>query len=322
MATLEALSRRIATTEDLRAIVRTMKSLSAVSIRQYESAVAVLGDYGRTVELALQALLRDRPSVVRGAAPAAGPAAVVVFGSDHGLCGRFNDEVARFAAERLRELHAAGTHRRCLVVGARAEARLAALGQVVDERLSLPGAVGGLPALAHAVLIQVEAWSSGEGIGRVLLIHQRRTGEAVASPHMRQLLPLSAERLRNLAARPWPSRRLPIFTTGAERLFAAVIRQYLFSSVFRAAAESLASEHASRLASMQAAERNIEERLEAHRAEFRRRRQETITEELLDIMTGFESSAPARDGRRAPAARRAARAAGRGSARARVPPRR
>jgi F-type H+-transporting ATPase subunit gamma len=41
---------------------------------------------------------------------------------------------------------------------------------------------------------------------------------------------------------------------------------------------------------MQAAERNIEERLEGQRAEFRRRRQDAITEELLDIVTGFEAS--------------------------------
>jgi F-type H+-transporting ATPase subunit gamma len=290
MQTLEALSRRIETTDDLRAIVRTMKSLSAVSIRQYESAVAALRDYSRTVELALQALLRDRPAVVGAPAPASGPAAVVVFGSDHGLCGRFNDEVARFAHARLRELDAAGVRRQCLAVGARAEARLAALGEVVGEGLFLPGSVSGLAALAQAVLVQIDAWGAVEGLGRVLLIHHRRTSEAVAVPHMRQLLPLSPERLRNLAARPWPSRRLPMSTMDAERLFPAVIRQYLFSSVYRAAAESLASEHASRLASMQAAERNIEEHLEEQQAEFRRRRQETITEELLDIVTGFAAS--------------------------------
>jgi len=291
METLEALSRRIATAEDLRAIVRTMKSLSAVSIRQYETAVAALRDYSRTVELALQALLRDRPALVRAAASAAGRATVVVFGSDHGLCGRFNDEVAHFAHERLREIAAAGTPGRCLVVGVRAEARLSALGEPVDGRLFLPGSVGGLAALAESVLVQIDDRGGAEEGARVLLIHHRRSGEAIAVPHMRQLLPLSHERLRNLAARPWPSRRQPMFTMSAERLWPAVVRQYLFSSVYRAAAESLASEHASRLASMQAAERNIEEHLEERQAEFRRRRQETITEELLDIVTGFEASA-------------------------------
>lgn len=300
MQTLEALSRRIATTRELYAIVRTMKSLSAVSIRQYERAAAALHDYARTVELALQALLRAGPGPA-AAGPADGPAAVVVFGSDHGLCGGFNDEVARFAHERLRELRAAGTPGRCLAIGARAEGRLTALGETVDERLSLPGSVSGLAGLAQAVLVQVDAWGAVEGLGRVLLIHHQRdqrAGQAVAVPHLRQLLPLSPERLRNLAARPWPSRRLPTLAMDAARLWSAVVRQYLFSSVYRAAAESLAAEHASRLASMQAAERSIEEHLEEQQAEFRRRRQQAITEELLDIVTGFEASAgPGRLGR-------------------------
>lgn len=290
METLETLGRRIATTEDLASIVRTMKSLSAVGVRQYESAAASLRDYTRTIELALRALLRDYPAIARADRPLSGRAVVVVFGSDHGLCGRFNDEIARFARDRLRELDLSRARCRCLAVGARAEARLAALGEPVDGTLFLPASVSGLTSLAHAVLVQIDAWREAEGLERVLLVHNRRTREAVASPRLRQLLPLSAERLRNLARRPWPSRRLPTWTLDAHRLFSTVIRQHLFVTVYRAAAESLASEHASRLASMQAAERSIEEHLDEQHARFRQRRQETITEELLDIVTGFEAS--------------------------------
>jgi len=290
MQTLEALSRRIATTEELGAIVRTMKSLSAVSIRQYELAAAALRDYGRTVDLAFQALLRERPRLVLEPRPAAGSTVVVVFGSDHGLCGRFNDEIARFARDRLRELAPAGTRPRCLVVGARAEARLAALGEAADAGLVLPASVSGLAGLAQALLVQLDAWGGAEGLARVLLVHQRRTPEAIAAPHARQLLPLSAERLRNLTARPWPSRHLPMFTLDPRQLFSTVVRQYLWSSLYRTAAESLASEHASRLAAMQAAERSVEEHLEIQHGEFRRRRQAAITGELLDVLTGFEAS--------------------------------
>jgi F-type H+-transporting ATPase subunit gamma len=120
---------------------------------------------------------------------------------------------------------------------------MAVAGLPVDAGLFLPGSVGGLAALVQAVRVQIDAWGAIDGLGRVLLIHQRRTGEVAAVPHMRQLLPWSPERLRNLSARPWPSRRLPTFTMEARRLLAAIIRQHLWSSVYRAAAESLASEH-------------------------------------------------------------------------------
>jgi F-type H+-transporting ATPase subunit gamma len=80
-----------------------------------------------------------------------------------------------------------------------------------------------------------------------------------------------------------------MFTMDAERLFSALIRQYLFVSLFRACAESLASENASRLAAMRGAERNIGDQLTELTHQFHQKRQMAITEELLDIASGFEA---------------------------------
>jgi F-type H+-transporting ATPase subunit gamma len=73
-----------------------------------------------------------------------------------------------------------------------------------------------------------------------------------------------------------------------DTLFAALIREYFFVSLFRAIAESLASENASRLSSMQAAEKNIEERLEKLNTRYHHLRQSSITEELMDVLAGYE----------------------------------
>ncbi len=72
-------------------------------------------------------------------------------------------------------------------------------------------------------------------------------------------------------------------------LFSRLVRQYLFVWLFRACAESLAGENASRIAAMQAAERNIKDRLLALRSDYAMRRQTAITAELLDVVTGFEA---------------------------------
>jgi F-type H+-transporting ATPase subunit gamma len=69
----------------------------------------------------------------------------------------------------------------------------------------------------------------------------------------------------------------------------ALIREYLFVSLFRACAESLASENASRLAAMQRAEKNIDELLEDLNGTFHRLRQSGIDEELFDVISGFEA---------------------------------
>ena len=105
----------------------------------------------------------------------------------------------------------------------------------------------------------------------------------------RTLLPLDTARFGALARRPWQSRSLPMTTLEPELLLAQLIRHQLSATLFRSAAQSLASEHASRLASMQLAERNIQDRLDGLEAEFRRVRQEAITTELLEVVAGYEA---------------------------------
>ena len=123
----------------------------------------------------------------------------------------------------------------------------------------------------------------------MLLFNNRPRRGASYEPHALQLLPMSPAWLDELASRPWPTNQLPGHPGDWQTLFAALVRQYLFVALFRAFAESLASENASRLAAMQAAENNIEEKIDELNARYHRRRQAAITEELLDVISGFEA---------------------------------
>jgi F-type H+-transporting ATPase subunit gamma len=76
---------------------------------------------------------------------------------------------------------------------------------------------------------------------------------------------------------------------GGTAALRALIREYLFVSLFRACAESLASENASRLAAMQRADKNIDELLEELNRTFHRLRQSSIDAELFDVISGFEA---------------------------------
>ena len=73
------------------------------------------------------------------------------------------------------------------------------------------------------------------------------------------------------------------------RLSYAVFIAYLFVSIFRACAESLASENASRLAAMDRADRNIDEMLGTLEDALHRLRQAKIDEELSDVISGFKA---------------------------------
>ena len=113
MPTLEAMRRRIESAQDLHAVVRVMKALAAVSIRQYEKAVESLVEYRRTIEMGLQIVLQHRPEEASPVASAPGEGAIggrwgcIVFGSDQGMCGSFNEQAGKLppkkSSQRIRK---------------------------------------------------------------------------------------------------------------------------------------------------------------------------------------------------------------------------
>jgi len=287
METLESLSDALDTTGDIQAIVRTMKALSSVSIRQYEQAEAALADYARTVELGLMAVLRQRRVAglpLPRSDRAAGKTALIVVGSDRGLCGGYNDRITRFARSRM-----ADGPVELGVIGARVAARFETDGKPLAFALTLPGSVEGLSRLVQTIILEIDRWTQAQGIGQVWLLHNRREGRATAKSRAQHLLPLPDSYLRKLSEADWPGRSLPLTRMNPDRLMSWLVQQRLFVVIYRALAEALASEHASRLAAMQAAERNIEERRDDLQQLYRQRRQETITRELLDVVSGFEA---------------------------------
>ncbi len=290
MQTIQNLKRKIDSTGDLQSVVKTMKSLAAVSIRQYEQAAQALEDYYRTVELGFQVVLREqfRTQLTIKAAPA-GRIAAVVFGSDQGMAGSLNEQIVTHAVEFLENESGGKEPPVILAVGERAFGNLEDAGLPVSDTFNLPGSVSGITPYVQKIVMRIETWQEQFGVNQVLLFHNRHTSQASFRPHTVRLLPLDRKWLERLKKKKWRSRSLPTFTMEPEILFSALIREYLFVSIFRAFVESLASENASRLASMQGAEKNIDERLGELTNQYHQQRQMSITEELLDIVSGFEA---------------------------------
>jgi F-type H+-transporting ATPase subunit gamma len=286
--TLEGLKRSIQSIEELGSVVRTMKAMAAVGIRQYERAVASLSDYVGTIEMGLQVVLSREPGLAGpGPEPAEGdPAAFLVLGSDQGMVGQFNDRMAAYALERIPpEVRGGGI----IAVGHRMAVKLEDHGSGVLDVLPVPGSVTGIQWTVQEILLRLDRLREEARISRVMLFHHRPGSGASYSPSGRLLLPPDREWLRSLRQRQWLSRSLPMFRMEGRELFSALLRQHHYATLFQAVAESLASENAGRLASMQAAEKNIQDRLAELGSRYHRRRQAAVTSELLDIVAGFEA---------------------------------
>lgn len=289
MEELESLKRKIKNAEDLQSVVKIMKTISASNIREYEQAVESLNEYNKTIEMGLQILMMNKPDELLLTRPGERRKCMVavVFGSDQGLCGSFNDVIANYVIDKLKEIE----HETCsvLAVGERVISRLEEAGQPIEAHFSFFGTFQGITQVMLNVLVEIEEWRMKRGVDQIILFYNKSEPAASFSPHMELLFPLDMNWLRSLAEKKWPCRTLPTFSMDADRLFSSLVRHYLFFSLYSAFVESLASENASRLASMQMAEKNIEEHLDELNVQFHRQRQTAITSELLDVVTGFEA---------------------------------
>lgn len=292
--TIASLRRMIGSAGELQSVVRTMKAMAASSIGQYEQSVRSVGDFSRTVELGLGACFRTagpdksglKPNNTQFRNPNEKIIGAVVFGSDQGLVGQFNEVVVEYAFKTLAGI---GGTANVWAVGERAYSRLADTGLPVMGLFNVPGSVKAITPLIGEILIAGEELRGDNDGVEFHLFYNRPTSGMVYKPVHQQLLPLDARWQHRIATAPWPTHRLPEVMGQLITTLRTLIREYLFVSLFRACAESLASENASRLSAMQRAEKNIDELLEDLNSKFHRLRQSTIDEELFDVVSGFEA---------------------------------
>jgi F-type H+-transporting ATPase subunit gamma len=153
----------------------------------------------------------------------------------------------------------------------------------------VPTSVQAITPLVGQIQVESEARRAKGEYSRLYVFHNRPRSGALYEPVGLRLLPLDAQWRKGMSQVRWPGGNLPEVMCSATTTLRALIREYLFISLFRACAESLASENASRLASMQRAEKNIDELLEDLNRTFHRLRQSGIDEELFDVVSGFEA---------------------------------
>jgi F-type H+-transporting ATPase subunit gamma len=154
---------------------------------------------------------------------------------------------------------------------------------------AVPNSVQAITPLIGEIQIESEAHRAKGDYARVYVFHNRPRSGALYEPVGQRLLPLDAQWQQGLAKIPWPTKISPEIMCGGTVTLRALIREYLFISLFRACAESLAAENASRLAAMQRADKNIDDLLETLHGTFHRLRQTGIDEELFDVISGFEA---------------------------------
>jgi F-type H+-transporting ATPase subunit gamma len=291
MQTLESLSRKLKGSEELNSIVRTMKAMAASNIGQYEKATEALGDYYDTVALGIVAYFNtNRIMKLKEQEGQNGHrkklVCAIVFGSDQGFVGQFNDSLTSYVSGYLNEIP--GT-KEIWTVGARIPFLLEDAGQNVTKKFELPSAISTVTALIGSILLNVQERHEQGSLNEFYIFYNQSMQGALYGSRCQRLLPLDEQWRQELTLQKWPTKKIPQLLGKGKSNIEKLIEEFLFVTLYKACAESLASENRSRLAAMQLAEKNIGELLETIRHTYHRLRQSSIDEELFDVVSGFEA---------------------------------
>ncbi len=284
--TLESLRHKIDRANELGSVVRSMKALSASSIHQYEQALQSLESYYHTVQLGLYISMIKAEEKIRTAAGKPGKTGAVVFGAGQGLVGQFNDVVAHAAQAQLDQC---SEGKIVWAIGEPVAARLEDLGLPPVKRFVVPYSVHSITQLMGRLLLEIDKAVAAGEVSTIYLVYNRPHHGGIYSPVSVRFMPLDEVWLEDFQRMHWHTAQVPEAVFGVERTVPFLVREYLFVTLFRACAESLAAENAGRLAAMQRAEKNIKELLENLNLAYHQLRQNSIDEELFDVVAGSEA---------------------------------
>lgn len=284
--TLETLTRHSDTLTSIRGIVHTMKTLSAINAAPYEHAARSIEAYHQTI-LQGFAAFAHRTGGINLRQEDAVEHLVIVFGSDHGLCGNYNEVLAGVVQVHCQSQTIGKQHLLC--IGAQMNDALDDQGLLPEAVLLPPASADGIGRLAGDIVTRIDRFSRGQPLHHlaVTLAFTQRGEHGTREPTIQSLLPLAPSLLQ--CEKRWDSRSLPDYTMEADALLSSLIRSHIFASVFRASAEAMVTENSARLALMQQAEQSVDERIEVVEGELRSVRQTEITNELMDVIIGFEA---------------------------------
>lgn len=286
---IEALKKRIKVTEDLREIVGTMKSLSSVSILQYEQANAALEKYRRNLKDAFHALMKqgNLPNVY--SKPETNRQLIILIGTDNGMVGKFNKEILDKAKIDLKKQGLSLKNTLFLTIGKRMGGLAGQNNLNVYAKYAIANSVKMVNTIAETVIMKIDEATCKEHINSVSVWYHQRNKNAPVCVQKQQIIPFDFAAYQKLKDKPWGTNNIPMIPIEREKMFAALLNEYLTIALASQLNYSLAAEHYTRMTNMQNAEKNIDESLDQMNLEYQQERQENITDELIDVISGAEA---------------------------------
>ncbi len=291
MATLKALKTRIGSVASSEKITGAMKMISSAKVHKFELELRKLLPFRNQVKTIMGHLLAtdtdfNSPLIEEREVKRV---AIVVYGTDDGLCGAYNLNIFKqFLIERvkLREKYGENIEITVIPVGKKVAKACLKMKESNLRTLVMPGIdskMEGKTVNDFTGVLRKDFETGVFDLVEVVYMRFVSMGKQVAT--VDQIYPVSKDAIQEEAAGA-EDNKLYIFEPDANSIFSEVLPMFVLSTMQEITIENRASEQAARVMAMQAANDNAKKLLESLRLEYNKLRQQGITTELLDILGG------------------------------------
>jgi F-type H+-transporting ATPase subunit gamma len=300
MAKPRELRRRIKSVENTRQITKTMEMVATSRLKRAQDRVRAARPYAEALTDVIRNLyspeLIDLFPLLRQPKGDPSSVALVLITSNRGLCGAFNGNLIRSAKERLAEFEARGIPVELHGIGRKGVGYFKYIGHALA---SVREDIGDRPKAHHAAEIMeplMERFQVGE-LDAVEVIFAKFNSPLSTPPRLMPILPVSPPagesgegKATDTGERSTQRRSVNfMLKPSAQEIVGAILPLYIRNSMYRALAETAASEHGARRTAMKSATDNAGEMLDKLRRTYNRARQAVITQELAEIVGGAEA---------------------------------
>lgn len=291
-ANLKEVRERITSINNTQQITKAMKMVSAAKLRRAQQAIVQMRPYADKLNDMLRNILSNmegEADTVFGQERPVDRACIVVVTSNRGLCGAFNSNVSKAAAALINGSYAeiANAGRLdVLCIGKKGYDYLSKRYPQVNYRTEYLNLFDDLSFdnVATASSQLMEDFEKGS-YDAILVAYGRFRNAAVQFPEVNQFLPVAkmeeekGEGERDLRADY-------LFEPDKEGLLEYLVPSILKTQFHKYLLDTHASEHGARMTAMDKATENAQELLRELKISYNKARQESITNEILEIVSG------------------------------------
>lgn len=286
MPTLKSIRKRISSVKNTQKVTKVMKMIAASRLRKAQAAALGARSYTnhlRELAFSIAARREDRSDPLLAQPEQLKTLELLVLTSDRGLCGGFNTNLLRKMRDFAQDYSQRGVVIRTTMIGRKGRDYAKAQNLELDDYLADVYSQVKLETIAPMAESAVERFMNGE-TQQLVVVYNRFKSIISQDPQVLTLLPLQIP-----AADESTQTVDYIYEPSVDAVFRQVMKRSLVMQVYQALLESIASEMAARMTSMDSATKNASEMIQSLTMQYNRARQAFITKELMDIVNGTES---------------------------------